>query len=135
VLFNAVAVPFNTAAPGATLELEFDEMVVFEIIVAVPFATLGIAVAAEPDERVTVERMVCGGLVTVLVTFCPAMREVTVVVVPGWVRMMTMTCTELEEEEELELLEDDEEEWEPEFEFESEPEVSGDDDDEPVSLP
>ena len=93
VLFNAAAVLFNAAAPGATptLELEFDEMVVLETIVAVPFATLGIAVAAEPEERVTVERMVCGGLVTMLVIFCPAKREVTVVVVPGWLRIMTIT--------------------------------------------
>jgi hypothetical protein len=110
------AVPFRFGAAGGALalELEFEAMVVFETIVAVPFATLGIAVGPAPFERVTVLRMVCGGCVTVEVTFCPATSWVIVLVAPGCVRIMTITCTELEDEElDDELEELDEEDDDP----------------------
>jgi hypothetical protein len=121
------------------LELEFEAMVVFETIVAVPFATLGIAVGPAPFERVTVLRMVCGGCVTVEVTFCPATSWVIVFVAPGCVRTMTITCTELEDEElddELEELDEEDDDPAPawplvlEFELPSPDEPA--EDDEPV---
>ena len=105
---------FDAAGGALALELEFEAIVVFETIVAVPFATLGIAVGPAPFERVTVLRMVCGGCVTVEVTFCPATSWVTVFVAPGCVRTMTITCTELEDEElDDELEELDEEDDDP----------------------
>jgi hypothetical protein len=114
-------------------------MVVFETIVAVPFATLGIALGPAPFERVTVLRMVCGGCVTVEVTFCPATSWVIVFVAPGCVRIMTITCTELEDEElddELEELDEEDDDPAPawplvlEFELPSPEEPA--EDDEPV---
>lgn len=91
VLFNAVAVPFSAAAAGGEFEVEFDEIVVFEIITAVPFATLGSAVVEEPAVSVTVEVIVFGGSETVEVTFWPETSWVMVDVVPGWVRTMMIT--------------------------------------------
>jgi hypothetical protein len=135
---RAVLFRFDAAGGALALELEFETMVVFETIVAVPFATLGIAVGPAPFERVTVLRMVCGGCVTVEVTFCPATSWVTVLVVPGCVRIMTITCTELEDEElddELEELDEDDEPapaWPLVLEFELPSPEEPAEDDEPV---
>lgn len=135
---RAVLFRFDAAGGALALELEFEAMVVFETIVAVPFATLGIAVGPAPFERVTVLRMVCGGCVTVEVTFCPATSWVTVLVVPGCVRIMTITCTELEDEElddELEELDEDDEPapaWPLVLEFELPSPEEPAEDDEPV---
>lgn len=77
------AVLFNAAAPTLPPPVEFAEMVVLDTIVAVPFATLGIAVAPAPEDRVTVLVIVFAGLDTVDVTFWPATSCVIVVVVEG----------------------------------------------------
>jgi hypothetical protein len=134
---RAVLFRFDAAAGALALELEFEANVVFERIVAVPLATLGIAVGPAPLERVTVLRMVCGGCVTVEVMFCPATSWVTVLVVPGCVRIMTITCTELEDEElddELEELDEEDDDpapaWPLVFELPSPEEPA--EDDEPV---
>jgi hypothetical protein len=87
--------------------------VVLEIIVAVPFAMLGRAVAEEQGVIVTVEVMVFGGVEMVDVIFWPEMSWVIVLVVLGCVRTIMITWTEEDEDEELEELEEDEEEEEP----------------------
>jgi len=77
--------------------------------------------------------------VTALVTFCPEMREVMVVVLPGSVRTMTITWTEEEDDddddEELEDEEEEEPSWPLEFEEpELEPEEPEEEDEPPFVL-
>jgi hypothetical protein len=130
VLFNAAAVLFSAAAAGGDFEVEFEGIVVFEIITAVPFATLGSEVVEAPAVSVTVLVIVFGGSETVDVTLWPDTNWVIVDIVPGWVRTMIITWTEELDDEELD---DDEEESAP-LEFPAELEVDPDED-EPEPLP
>jgi hypothetical protein len=111
VPFPAAFGPFPTSGfvPLAATAADGAGIVVLDIIIAVPFATLGKAVSEEPAVRVTVDVMIFGGVEMVDVMFWPATSWVIVVVVLGWLSTMMITWTKEELEEEELVLPDDSE--------------------------